>query len=398
MRFEGKHILVGISGGIAAYKTAGMVSHLRQLGAEVRCIMTAHATKLISPITFGELSGYPVATGMFDGITNFDIRHIALASWTDIFVIAPATANIIGKIASGIADDMLSTTAIATTSPILLIPAMNTHMYENVVVQENLKKLKDRGYLLVEPEIGHLACNVTGKGRFPSEDKIFTTIDQVLNGKSRLQGKRVLITAGGTKEKIDPVRYIGNRSSGKMGYAIAQAAIRKKGLVHIISCNPHLKVPVGASVEYVETAEELKQAIDLQYMNYDVVIMAAAVADYKPVKSALQKIKKEELNKLSLALESTSDILLNLGQKKQHQFLVGFAAETTNVIENGKKKLIRKNLDMLIANDVSGTNSGFDVDNNKATILLQNGSMYTYPCIKKEKLGDIIVEHLIENI
>ena len=393
-----KNILVGVTGGIAAYKSAGIVSLLKKKGYNVKVVMTENATKIIGPLTLETLSRNRIYVDMWDSNPHYEVEHISLADWADVVLIAPATYNIIGKVANGIADDMLSTTAIATTSPILLIPAMNTHMYENVVVQENLKKLKDRGYLLVEPEIGHLACNVTGKGRFPSEDKIFTTIDQVLNGKSRLQGKRVLITAGGTKEKIDPVRYIGNRSSGKMGYAIAQAAIREKGLVHIISCNPHLKVPVGASVEYVETAEELKQAIDLQYMNYDVVIMAAAVADYKPVKSALQKIKKEELNKLSLALESTSDILLNLGQKKQHQFLVGFAAETTNVIEKGKKKLIRKNLDMLIANDVSGTNSGFDVDNNKATILLQNGSMYTYPCIKKEKLGDIIVEHLIENI
>ena len=292
MNFKGKHIVLGVTGSIAAYKACGLVSHLRQMGAEIRVIMTEHATELVASRLFAELSGNPVAVNMFGKVTNFDVRHIALAAWADIFVVAPATANIIGKVASGIGDDMLSTSLISAHSPILFVPAMNTHMFDNPIVQDNMRKLHNFGYHFVDPDSGHLACNASGKGRFPEESKIFSAMDQILNGRGLLKGKKVLITAGGTREAIDPVRYIGNYSSGKMGYAIARAALREGAMVHLISTNPSLPHPEGADMEYVSSAVEMKQAVDKQYDTSDVVVMAAAVADYRPAAVADQKIKK----------------------------------------------------------------------------------------------------------
>ena len=396
--FEGKNIVVGICGGIAAYKVCDLVSFLRQDGADVSCIMTKHATELVTPTTFGELSGHDVAVDMFGHIARWDVAHIALATRADIFVIAPATANMIGKIASGLADDMLSTTVMATKAPVVLVPSMNTNMYENPIVQENLRKLAAWGFVIVEPETGHLACHTTGKGRYPKRETILAAMEKALFGKNLLAGKKVLVSAGGTKENIDPVRYIGNRSSGKMGYAIARAAAMEGADVTLVSCTQDLPIPEGVRVVYVQDARDLQKEMDARYDEADVVIMAAAVSDYRPVTQATQKIKKEDNDSLEIRLTQNPDILYGLGQRKSHQFLVGFAAETNDVIEHGKAKLARKNLDMLVANDVSAEGAGFNVSTNIASILYKDESMEQFSIMSKEKLGHVIVEKIAERM
>ncbi len=396
--FEGKHIVVGITGGIAAYKAAELVSQLRQRGADVHCIMTTHAAKLVSPITFGELSGHDVTVDMFANISHWDVEHIALARLADLFLIAPATANIIGKVACGIADDMLSTTVMATKAPVLVVPAMNTNMYENPIVQRNIQTLREVGYTVMEPEEGHLACNTSGKGRFPKTEAILAAAEKLLFGRHLLRGKKVIVSAGGTQENIDPVRYIGNRSSGRMGYAIARAAAMEDADVTLVSCTKELPVPEGVSVCYVQNARELKKEMDARFEDSDIAIMAAAVSDYRTKTEAKQKIKKEAHDALQIELELNPDILYGLGQKKTHQFLVGFAAETNDVIEHGKEKLVRKNLDMLVANDVSQKGAGFNVETNIASILYRDHTMEQFPIMTKEELGRVIVEKIAERL
>lgn len=396
--FEGKHIVVGITGGIAAYKAAELVSQLRQRGADVHCIMTEHASKLVSPITFGELSGNDVTVDMFSNISRWDVEHISLARLADVFVIAPATANIIGKIASGIADDMLSTTVMATTAPVVIVPAMNTNMYENPIVQRNIRILSDAGYTVMEPEEGHLACNTSGKGRFPHLESILFEIEKALYGRHLLLGKRVIVSAGGTQENIDPVRYIGNRSSGRMGYAIARAAALEDGEVTLVSCTRELPPPNGVTMCYVQNARDLQREMEARFGGCDVAIMAAAVSDYRTRHEASQKIKKETQGSLCIELELNPDILYGLGQKKQNQFLVGFAAETNDVIAHGKEKLVRKNLDMLVANDVSQSGAGFNVETNIASILYRDETMETFPLMSKEELGNIIIHKIAERL
>lgn len=396
--FEGKHIVVGITGGIAAYKAAELVSQLRQRGADIHCIMTEHASKLVSPITFGELSGNDVTVDMFSNISRWDVEHISLARLADVFVIAPATANIIGKIASGIADDMLSTTVMATTAPVVIVPAMNTNMYENPIVQRNIRILSDAGYTVMEPEEGHLACNTSGKGRFPHLDSILFEIEKALYGRHLLLGKRVIVSAGGTQENIDPVRYIGNRSSGRMGYAIARAAALEDGEVTLVSCTRELPPPNGVTMCYVQNARDLQREMEARFGDCDVAIMAAAVSDYRTRHEASQKIKKETQGSLCIELELNPDILYGLGQKKQNQFLVGFAAETNDVIAHGKEKLVRKNLDMLVANDVSQSGAGFNVETNIASILYRDETMETFPLMSKEELGNIIIHKIAERL
>lgn len=395
---ENRHIVVGICGGIAAFKAAGLVSQLRQQGADVHCIMTEHAAKLVTPITFGELSGNDVTVDMFANINKWDVEHIALARLADLFVIAPATADIIGKVANGIADDMLSTTIMATKAKVLFVPSMNTNMYENPIVQENIEKLKKYGYEFVEPESGHLACNTNGKGRFPKLETIFDAIEKCLYGKGLLKGKKIIISAGGTQENIDPVRYISNRSSGRMGYAIARAAAMEDGDVTLVSCTTALPVPSGVHIVYVHDARELDKAMNSYFDTCDAAVMAAAVSDYRPRVQATQKIKKEAHDSLTIELTQNPDILYGLGQKKKNQFLVGFAAETNDVIEHGKEKLKRKNLDMLVANDVAMPGAGFNVPTNIASLLYKDGTMEQYPKMTKEELGHIIVEKIAEGL
>ncbi|MEE3452038.1 bifunctional phosphopantothenoylcysteine decarboxylase/phosphopantothenate--cysteine ligase CoaBC [Dialister sp.] len=395
---ENRHIVVGICGGIAAFKAAGLVSQLRQRGADVHCIMTEHAAKLVTPITFGELSGNDVTVDMFANINKWDVEHIALAKLADLFVVAPATADIIGKVANGIADDMLSTTIMATKAKVLFVPSMNTNMYENPIVQENIERLKKFGYEFVEPESGHLACNTTGKGRFPKLETIFDAIEKCLYGKGLLKGKKIIISAGGTQENIDPVRYISNRSSGRMGYAIARAAAMEDADVTLVSCTTALPVPAGVNIIYVHDARELDKAMNSCFDTCDAAVMAAAVSDYRPKVQATQKIKKEAHDSLTIELTQNPDILFGLGQKKKNQFLVGFAAETNDVIEHGKEKLKRKNLDMLVANDVAMPGAGFNVPTNIASLLYKDGTMEQYPKMTKEELGHIIVEKIAEGL
>ncbi len=396
--FKNKHIVVGICGGIAAFKAAGLVSRLRQQGGDIHCIMTENASKFVTPITFGELSGNDVTVDMFSNIYKWDVEHIALAKLADIFVIAPATADIIGKVANGIADDMLSTTIMATKAKVLFVPSMNTNMYENPIVQQNIRKLQDLGYEFMEPESGHLACNTKGKGRFPTLEKIMFQMERILFSRHLLKGKKIIISAGGTKENIDPVRYIGNRSSGRMGYAIAKAAAMEDAEVTLVSCTKDLPIPDGVHMVYAEDARELNTVMNAYYDSNDAVVMAAAVSDYRPVSQADHKIKKEENHSLEIQLELNPDILCGLGQRKTHQFLVGFAAETDDVIRHGQEKIKRKNLDMLVANDVAMPGAGFNVPTNIASILYSDGTMEEYPKMTKEELGKIIIEKLAERL
>lgn len=396
--FEGKHVVVGVAGGIAAYKAAELVSQLRQRGADVHCILTEHAAKLISPITFGELSGNDVTVDMFANISRWDVEHIALARLADVFVIAPATANILGKMACGIADDMLSTTVMATKAPVVAVPAMNTNMYENPIVQRNIRTLREAGYTVMEPEEGHLACNTSGKGRFPKIDAILAEVEKALFGRHRLRGKKVIVSAGGTQENIDPVRYIGNRSSGRMGYAIARAAAMEDADVTLVSCTRDLPAPAGVTMCYVQNARQLQKEMDDRFADCDVAVMAAAVSDYRTKTESAQKIKKEAHDALTIELMLNPDILLGLGRKKTHQFLVGFAAETNDVIAHGKEKLVRKNLDMLVANDVSQAGAGFNVETNIASLLYRDHTMEQFHIMTKEELGRIIIGKIADRL
>lgn len=393
MLLENKHVVLGICGGIAAFKAAHIASLLRQRGAEVKCIMTEHATKLITPLTMREISGNPVAVSMFDDTPEFNVEHIALARWADIFVITPATANIIGKVASGIADDMLSTTIMATKAPVLFAPAMNSNMYLNPVVQDNMAKLKRFGYEIMEPASGHLACGIIGIGRLPEPEEIVDRIELTVCRTNTLVGKKVIVTAGGTREPIDPVRFIGNHSSGRMGFALAKAAVLAGADVTLIAgSNDHLETPPGVSRRIdVGSTRDMKAAVDAYYDDCDLVIKAAAVADYRSAAPAKNKIKKDD-DVLNLKLEKNPDILYGLGQRKTHQVLIGFAAETTNVIEYGTAKLKKKHLDMLVANDVSAKGAGFQGTTNIGTLLYADGRVEKLEKMSKFALAEIIVD------
>ena len=393
MLLENKKIVLAISGGIAAFKAAEIVSMLRKRGAEVKCIMTEHATEFITPLTMREISGNPVAVSMFSDIPEFNVEHIALAQWADVFVIAPATANVIGKIAGGIADDMLTTTVMATTAPVVIAPAMNSNMYMNPIVQKNIAALKEYGYEIIEPATGHLACGVTGVGRLPEPEDIVDYVEFTACRTNLLKGKKVIVTAGGTREPIDPVRFIGNHSSGRMGFAIAKAAAFAGADVTLVAgSNDHLKTPAGVARRVdVGSTNDMKAAVDSYYDDCDLVIKSAAVADYRSAHPAANKIKKSD-ETLTLTMAKNPDILYGLGQRKAHQVLIGFAAETTNLIEYGTAKLKKKNLDMLVANDVSAEGAGFQGTTNIATFLFPDGSMEKLEKMDKEDLAAVIVE------
>lgn len=392
---RGKHIIVGVSAGIAAYKAIEVVSRLRKAGAEVKVVMTKNATHIATPLTFGEISNHPVAIDMWEEIHDWNVEHIALATWADAYIVVPATANVIGKINAGIADDMLTTTIMATSAPKFLCPAMNTEMYNNPIVQRNLADLRSLGYHIMEPEVGWLACGVTGPGRLPSPEFIVQWLtDQLssLESKHLLDGKTVVVTAGGTQEYIDPVRYIGNRSSGKMGYAIAAEAARQGARVILVSAPTSLSVPANVELVAVDSAQSMKEAVDRLYDSVDIVIMAAAVSDFRVANKAEQKIKKME--SMTLELVKNPDILQSLGERKIHQLLVGFAAETEHVVEYGQDKVKRKHLDMLVANDVSKENAGFNVDTNEGYFLYPNREPKVMQNMKKSELARHIIEEI----
>ncbi|MBT5419276.1 MAG: bifunctional phosphopantothenoylcysteine decarboxylase/phosphopantothenate--cysteine ligase CoaBC [Candidatus Cloacimonetes bacterium] len=345
-----KKILLGITGGIAAYKAVDLASKLTKMGAEVKTIMTSHACEFVSPITFKSITHQQVITKMFD--LEADIEHISLADWADLVVIAPATANIIGKTASGIADDLLSTTIMATTAPVLFVPAMNIHMYENPIVQENITKLTNYGYFFMEPEFGILACGYEGKGRYPRNEEIIFHIGTYLKYKKDLAGRNVLITAGANREQIDPMRFITNHSSGKMGLALARAAHIRGANVKFIHASISEYIPEYLNSVQAISAEDMHDVILEEYTDFKITFMTAAVADYTPVNSSKQKIKKSD--ELNLELKRTKDILKELGEiKNSKQILVGFAAESENLKQNALKKIKKKNLDFICANNLS---------------------------------------------
>ena len=352
-----------------------------------------NATHIASPLTFGEISGHPVALDMFEQVHQWDVEHIALATWADAYVVVPATANVIGKIYAGIADDMLTTTIMATTAPKYLCPAMNTEMYNNPITQRNLEGLRSLGYHIMDPAEGWLACGITGVGRLPEPEAIVEWLESKMFSTNELEGTTILVTAGGTQENIDPVRYIGNRSSGKMGYAIADQAARMGAQVILVSAPTSLPIPSGVDFVSVDSALSMQEAVEARYNDVNVVIMAAAVSDFRALHKAEQKIKKME--SMTIELVKNPDILQGLGSKKSHQ-LVGFAAETEHVIKYGQDKVARKNLDMLVANDVSKSNAGFNVDTNEGYFLYPNKEPKKMPNMKKSDLARHILKEVIE--
>ena len=382
MVLKDKSVVVGVCGGIAAYKVVEVVSRLKKLGADVDVIMTANAQKFVTPLTFRSLSHKPVVTDMFEEPEYWDIKHISLAQRADLFLIAPATANIIGKMASGIADDMLSTTILATKAPVLIVPAMNYDMYANEVVQRNIEKLRELGYFFMEPETGVMAEGSSGKGRLPEPATIVDTAVNLLNPVCDLKGLKVLVSAGPTREDLDPVRYISNYSSGKMGYAVAQAAAERGAQVVLVSGPVSLEVPRGVKLISVTTACEMHDAIMNDFAGCDAVVMAAAVADFRAAELSALKIKKKD-DEFVVRLEKNPDILKELGSIKGDKILVGFCAETDHLVENALTKIDAKNLDIIVANDVTMEGAGFGTDTNIIKIIKRDGSIADLPLMTK---------------
>ncbi len=393
---QGKKIVLGVTGGIAVYKAVDLVSRLRKAGCEVRVVMTEHAQQFVTPLTFKEISGNAVATSMWNANQEFNVEHIALANWADAFLVAPATANILAKMACGIADDLLSTTLLAAQAPIVVCPAMNTGMYQNPATQENIAKLQERGVTVMPPAVGHLACGTSGPGRLPEPQQIVEFMSAFFAGREGdLRGLRVLVTAAGTREPIDPVRYVGNRSSGKMGYAVAQMAAERGADVLLISGPSALAVPPNVRVVNVETTNEMLEACLAAYGDVDIVIKAAAVADYRPRDVADQKIKKKTDDALTVVMDKNPDILKTLGAKKEQQVLVGFAAETQNLLANAREKVVKKNLDMIVANDVTAAGAGFNSDTNIVKFLFANGDVRELEQMPKVDVANKILDEAI---
>ncbi len=386
-----KTVVLGITGSLAAYKAADIASKLTQAGAGVEVIMTESATRFIAPLTLRSITGRPVVTSMFDLASQHNIEHVALGEAADVLVIAPATASLIAKVAAGISDDMLTLTVLATKAPVILAPAMNVNMFENPITQDNLAKLKARGFTIVDPAYGRLASGKIGLGRLADVDKIIGTIKQVLGRSGDLAGKRMVVTAGGTQEPIDPVRHIGNRSSGKMGYAIAEAARDRGASVTLVTAPTSLPEPVGMEVVHIETAAQMKEAVAEATSQADALIMAAAVADYQPKSAARAKIKKETPS-LTLELIRTPDILTEV---KGDFLKVGFAAESQDIVANARRKLERKHLDLIVANDITDADSGFGVDTNKVTLIDRDGKIETLPLLTKREVADRILDRVV---
>ena len=391
-----KCVVIGVTGGIAVYKALDVISALRKKDIEVHVIMTESASKFVNPLTFQSISQNMVVTDMFAEPKAWEIQHISLAQKADLMLVAPATANIIGKISNGIADDMLSTTIMATKAKVLIAPAMNTNMYENKIVQNNISKLKDFGYKFIEPASGRLACGDVGIGKLADVNTIVERVLEELEEKEQdLLGKKVLISAGPTIAPIDPVGYITNRSTGKMGYAIAQEARERGAEVVLVSGPTNLNPPKDVKIINIKTNEEMKNEI-LQYFEWaDIVIKSAAVADYKPKEYSEEKIKKGD-GDLNLCLTRDNDILKSLGEIKTHQILVGFAAESNNVLENANKKLKNKNLDFIVANDITSSDTGFGSEDNKVVILSKNDEKLELEKMSKKEVASNIFDMILE--
>ncbi|MGV8146482.1 MAG: bifunctional phosphopantothenoylcysteine decarboxylase/phosphopantothenate--cysteine ligase CoaBC [Alkaliphilus sp.] len=391
---KNKKIIVGVTGGIAAYKACDIVSRLIKLGAEVNVIMTAASVNFVSPLTFQSLTSKPVACDMFENPVYWDIEHISLAQKADVFLIAPATANIIGKVANGIADDMLSTTIMASTAKIVFAPAMNTKMFENKIVQENIKKLKEKGCYFIEPDSGRLACGDIGIGKLRDVGEIVNYVVSLVSVRQDLKGKKVLITAGPSVEAIDAVRYITNRSSGKMGYAIAKAAIERGAEVTLVSGPTAINPPTKAKFISVLSGRDMHKAVLDNYSEQDIIIKTAAVADYRIENPVKHKLKKKS-DALVLSLVRNPDILKELGELKDNKILVGFAAETDNIIENAKLKIEQKNLDFIVANDINEPEAAFAVDTNIVYLIDKKGNTAKIDKAPKIDIANIILDRII---
>ena len=391
---KGKTVVIGVSGGIAVYKVCDVVSRLKKLNADVHVIMTKSACEFVGPLTFQTLSQNYVVSDMFEDPKTWDVEHIALAKKADLFLVAPATANVIGKIANGICDDMLTTTIAATKAKVLIAPAMNTNMYENPLVQKNISTLKQYGYKFIEPESGRLACGDIGSGKLASPEVIVENVEALLNYEQDLVGRKIIITAGPTIESLDPVRYLTNRSSGKMGYAIAKVAAARGAEVTLVSGKTNLKPASNIKkVINITSAEDMYQAVISNLDENDVVIKSAAVADYKPKEYSDKKIKKKD-GDLVIELDRNKDIAYEIGKIKKDKILVGFAAETNDLIENAKGKIAKKNMDFIVANNLKESGAGFGTDTNVVSIIEKDGNMTKYPMMTKEEVASVILDKI----
>ncbi len=394
---KGKTVLVGVSGGIAAYKMANCVSMLLKQGANVKVIMTENACQFITPITFETLTGDKCMVDTFDRNFKFDVAHISLAKAADVFLIAPATADVIGKMANGIADDMLTTTALACKCPKIIAPAMNTAMYQNNIVQDNLRKLQHYGFTVIKPDSGHLACGDTGEGKMPSEETLVEYVIHEIAHEKDMVGKNVIVSAGPTQEAIDPVRYITNHSTGKMGYEIAKAAARRGAKVTLVSGRTSLKAPLFVETINVVSAGDMFEAFKSRFKDNDIIIKAAAVADYKPKTVAENKIKKKD-GDMSIDMDRTTDIIKYMGEnRRKGQFICGFSMETENMLENSRAKLKRKNIDMIVANNLKVKGAGFGTDTNIVTMITHDDEKQL-EIMSKDEVADKILDEILKKM
>ena len=392
---KGKHIVLGVTGSIAAYKIASLASMLKKKQADVTVIMTQNATNFINPITFETLTGNKCLVDTFDRNFRYSVEHVALAKQADVFLVAPASANVIAKAANGLADDMLTTTLLACTCPKIVAPAMNTRMFQNEIVQDNLKRLEHYGMEVIHPASGYLACGDTGEGKMPEPEVLYEYIVKALTPKD-MSGRHVLVTAGPTQEKMDPVRYISNHSTGKMGYAIAEQAMRRGADVTLVSGRVTIQPPIGVHVVPIVSAADMAQAVKESADEQDIIIKAAAVADYRPADVSDEKVKKKD-DSLSLALERTEDILAYLGaHRREGQFLCGFSMETEHMIENSRAKLEKKNIDMIVANNLKQKGAGFGTDTNVVTLLTREETV-ELPMMSKEEVADALLDYIMEH-
>jgi phosphopantothenoylcysteine decarboxylase/phosphopantothenate--cysteine ligase len=393
-------ITLGVTGGVAAYKAAELVRRLQQEGFTVQVVMTRGAREFITPLTFAALSGQKVITDLFEksegGEANLDsaIEHIAVAQRTDLLVVAPATADVIAKLARGIADDFLTTLYLATTAPVVIAPAMNVNMWNHAATQENVEMLHSRGVKIVSPDEGYLACGMTGAGRLAGQEEIIAAVRDALHARRDLEGETILVTAGPTCEDLDPVRFLSNRSSGKMGYAVAEAAARRGAKVVLISGPVSLEAPEGVERISVRTAEEMHRGVSSRFPECTVAILAAAVADYRPVEQHAQKMKRGKAS-LTVQLEPTKDILADIAKRKDDRLVIGFAAETDHVAENARKKLVAKGADLIVANDVTAEGAGFDVETNVVTLFARDGRDLPLPRMPKTEVAQKILDEIL---
>lgn len=394
---KNKTVLIGISGGIAAYKTAYLVSRLVKTGAEVHVIMTENACKFINPLTFETLTGNKCVTDTFDRSFKFDVEHVSLAKKADLFMIAPATANVIAKIAHGLADDMLTTTFLASKCPKIVAPAMNTAMFENPITQDNLRILEKYGMEVIEPASGYLACGDTGAGKMPEPEELFAYIEKELSREKDMAGKKVLITAGATRESMDPVRFITNHSTGKMGFAIAKECMLRGADVTIVKASTTGEIPSFVNVVPVSSAADMFEAVTARADEQDIIIKAAAVSDYTPAEVSDEKVKKKD-GDMSIPMKRTQDILMYLGQhKKEGQFLCGFSMETENMLENSKKKLLKKNADMIVANNLKDAGAGFGTDTNLVTLITRD-EVKEFELMGKDQVAKAMIDEILSRM